>query len=85
MRVSGSLADVLPSSFMYGGFFKNDESEQQIWDEIWILSIPAFRWFKVYEATDISRSGHTCHNVDSRYMMVIGGTIRWRQKREGNQ
>ncbi len=42
-------------------------------DEIFILSMPAFRWFRApYEARH-SRHRHTCHVVGQRHLLSIGG------------
>ncbi|KAI9756828.1 MAG: hypothetical protein M1815_002812 [Lichina confinis] len=60
-------------SFMYGGFSGDFGPGQIDYDDIWILSIPAFQWFKAHGVSSGSRFGHTCHDVGGRYMMTIGG------------
>lgn len=41
-------------------------------DQVYILSIPSFRWFKAnYTSTD-SRAGHTCH-IKNNQIIMIGG------------
>lgn len=54
---------------MYGGRGANNV----FFDDIWVLSLPAFVWEKVYQGTS-PRGGHTCHRVGSRTMITIGGT-----------
>jgi hypothetical protein len=42
-------------------------------DEIFILSLPAFRWFRApYEARH-PRHRHTCHVAGQRHLLSIGG------------
>ncbi|KAE8153896.1 hypothetical protein BDV25DRAFT_168147 [Aspergillus avenaceus] len=45
--------------YLYGG-----KSASQIYDQIYILSIPSFTWTKVFEGKS-PRFGHTCHDVMS--------------------
>ncbi|KAK8174173.1 hypothetical protein IWX90DRAFT_428951 [Phyllosticta citrichinensis] len=56
--------------FLYGGW---DASLQIAYDDIYILSLPAFRWFRISsETTGTPRSHHTCHTFASQ-MVVVGG------------
>jgi len=44
------------------------------YDQVYVLSIPSFRWIKVYAGTsDLSRRGHRCHKISYSAMMVVGG------------
>ena len=54
---------------MYGGRGAND----QFVDDIWVLSLPGFVWTLVYQGTS-PRAGHSCHRVNSRTMISVGGT-----------
>ncbi|GAD96577.1 cell wall anchored protein [Paecilomyces variotii No. 5] len=54
--------------YLYGG--RNGE---QIFDQIYILSLPSFTWTKVYEGQS-PRFGHTCNMVGARQMITIGGS-----------
>jgi hypothetical protein len=40
---------------------------------VWALSLPAFRWFRVYNASSHARVAHTCHIVGQRQLLSIGG------------
>lgn len=42
--------------------------------EVYVLSLPAFRWFRANQTTDSPRMAHTCHATKSRQMIIIGGT-----------
>ncbi|KAL8715201.1 MAG: hypothetical protein Q9220_001159 [cf. Caloplaca sp. 1 TL-2023] len=68
--------------FMYGGSL--DETGGQLLsqqnqtiidlDQVYVLSLPAFTWFRAsYPATN-PRSGHTCELVGKRQMLTIGGS-----------
>ncbi|KAG0126675.1 hypothetical protein HOY82DRAFT_614554 [Tuber indicum] len=42
---------------------------------VYVLSLPAFKWIKVYDDKDSThgRRGHRCHKVADNLMMVVGG------------
>lgn len=40
---------------------------------MYILSIPAFRWFLAKYTPSIPRGGHTCHGTNTNQMILIGG------------
>ena len=42
-------------------------------DEIHILSLPSFRWFKVDYPSSNPRAGHTYTDTDTSQMVLIGG------------
>lgn len=48
-------------------------SEAQGVDDVYILSIPSFRWFKAYSGNGFPRHGHSCEIVQGTQMAVIGG------------
>lgn len=58
---------------MYAGWAGNLGSAAIPYDEIYILTLPAFEWIKVNYAPAHPRHGHTCHTVGNRQMLVIGG------------
>jgi hypothetical protein len=60
-------------SFIYGGWGGWPGNATQPYDELHILSLPAFRWFKVPYPAQRPRIGHTCHVVGQRHMLIIGG------------
>lgn len=43
------------------------------YDEVYILTLPAFEWIKVNYPPANPRHGHTCHTIGQRQMLVIGG------------
>ena len=43
-------------------------------DEIYVLTLPAFRWFRANHTSTSPRWGHTCHATNTRQMIMIGGT-----------
>jgi len=58
---------------MYAGYDGTYGPTEVQFDQVWVLSLPAFRWFKAnYTATN-SRIGHTCHVVGNRQLLTIGG------------
>ena len=42
-------------------------------DEVYVLSLPSFVWFKANYTSSDPREGHTCHVVGNRQMLSIGG------------
>lgn len=59
--------------FMYAGWGSNLGSAALPFDEIYILTLPAFEWIKVQYSPAHPRHGHSCHTVGNRQMLVIGG------------
>jgi hypothetical protein len=60
-------------SFIYGGWTASFGKVAQRFDELFILSLPAFQWFKVPYSAQRPRLGHSCHIVGQRHMLSIGG------------
>lgn len=42
-------------------------------DEVYVLSLPAFRWFRANYTSASPRLAHTCHATKTRQMVMIGG------------
>lgn len=40
---------------------------------MFILSLPAFQWFKIRYPAEKPRHGHSCQVVGNRQMLIIGG------------
>lgn len=53
----------------------NGRQDAPVSANIYVLSLPSFKWIKVYSGTgsDRARRGHRCHKVADNKMMVIGG------------
>lgn len=63
--------------YMYGGQNLIPYGSQTQYDDMWILSIPAFEWIKVDQtgqSVPPARAGHMCHHWNSQ-MVVIGGYV----------
>ena len=59
--------------YIYGGY-DGVNSVDPPSDDVWILSIPAFKWVKVYSGQQShARSGHVCTTPYPDQMFVIGG------------
>ncbi|OQE91861.1 hypothetical protein PENNAL_c0008G05576 [Penicillium nalgiovense] len=59
--------------YIYGGYDGLDYNANPS-DDVYILSIPSFRWVKAYTGTNThSRSGHECIKVYPDQMLVVGG------------
>ncbi len=43
------------------------------YDEVFVLSLPAFRWFRAPYAARRPRHAHTCHVVGQRHLLSVGG------------
>ena len=57
-------------SFLFGG---GHSARLTNMTEIYILSLPGFRWFRSPASAIEPRSLHTCHVVGNRQMLSIGG------------
>jgi hypothetical protein len=42
-------------------------------DEVFVLTLPGFVWFKANYTARQSRQSHTCHVVGNRQLLTIGG------------
>ncbi|KAF2753639.1 hypothetical protein EJ05DRAFT_541666 [Pseudovirgaria hyperparasitica] len=63
--------------YMYGGQdLKANNSQQNQYDDMWILSMPSFTWFEVKTDSQVppGRSGHTC-NVWDGQLVLVGGYV----------
>ena len=59
--------------FIYGGYDGLNAADEPS-DDVWVLSVPAFTWNKVYSGTTShGRSGHQCIAPYPDKMFVIGG------------
>ncbi|KAJ9648749.1 hypothetical protein H2199_000662 [Coniosporium tulheliwenetii] len=63
--------------YMWAGQNLQPAGEQIQYDDMWILSLPAFTWIQVDQTNQpvpYGRSGHTCHIWDGQ-MVVVGGYV----------
>src|SRR5947207_3245864 len=62
-------------SFLFGGATRTEQDKlfNPDFADVFILSLPAFHWFRVSNSTTQMRSGHYCQVIGSRQMLVIGG------------
>lgn len=58
---------------MYAGWGSHLGSDALPYDEIYILTLPAFQWIKVSYPPGKPRHGHTCETVGNKQMLIIGG------------
>ena len=60
--------------YMYGGLYTGlfTQAAKQ-YDEIWVLSLPAFTWQLLDSSHNTGRIGHTCHLVGNRQLLSLGG------------
>lgn len=63
---------------LYGGTLE----DRKFYDDVWVLSIPSFRWISVQDANntelinngpDAGRKGHTCTMWEDSQMIILGG------------
>lgn len=64
--LASALDNTTHNIYMYSGSGEND-----IFDDIYVLSIPSFIWTKINSGTS-PRYGHTCHIVGDQ-MLTVGG------------
>ncbi|KAI4243407.1 MAG: hypothetical protein L6R42_010765, partial [Xanthoria sp. 1 TBL-2021] len=58
---------------LHGNISLTQYRENVALDEIYVLSLPAFAWFKADYPARHPRVGQTCHLVGNRQMLSIGG------------
>lgn len=59
---------------MYGGIINYELGPRTPnSDQVYILSLPAFQWFKAIYPPGSSRALHTCHTTNTNQMIIIGG------------
>ncbi|KAL8997794.1 MAG: hypothetical protein Q9169_003043 [Polycauliona sp. 2 TL-2023] len=59
--------------FLYGGTSGHLGPEGVPYDEIYLLTLPAFYWFKIQYPPRNPRGGHTCNAVGESQILSIGG------------
>ncbi|KAL8911789.1 MAG: hypothetical protein Q9172_007613 [Xanthocarpia lactea] len=59
--------------FLYGGHNGKFGPEAVSYDEIYILTLPAFTWIKVQYPPQRPRGGHTCNAIGGGQIISIGG------------
>jgi hypothetical protein len=57
--------------YIYGG--ESPSAVRSSYSDMWILSIPSFRWIRV-DVQSTPRKAHGCTAVAERYMLTYGGT-----------
>lgn len=66
-------------SFVYGGStnttFDLNHSDDEGYLNVYVLSLPAFQWFKSPSTTPVRRACHTCTVIGNRQMVSIGGRL----------
>ena len=59
--------------YIYGGYDGLNAADAPS-DDVWVLSLPAFQWVKVYSGTPShGRSGHQCMTPYPDQMFIVGG------------
>lgn len=62
-------------SFLYSGW-GGTFSDGSVLDDVWVLSIPAFRWFNVSPDRAQARYSHQCVQIGSQMVIIGGGNKR---------
>ncbi|KAL8871462.1 MAG: hypothetical protein Q9174_002705 [Haloplaca sp. 1 TL-2023] len=70
--LAASLTNLV-SRYMYGGYAGTVGPGAEQYDEIWVLTLPAFQWIQVDASHNSARVGHTCHIVGKSQLLSIGG------------
>ncbi|KAL8685358.1 MAG: hypothetical protein Q9224_005849 [Gallowayella concinna] len=59
--------------FLYGGYNGNLGPDAVPYDEIYILTLPAFHWLKVNYPPQHPRHGHSCNAIGGSQIISVGG------------
>lgn len=66
-------------SFIFGGAvntaFDLASPDDEGYKDVYIFSLPAFRWFKANATVDVRRASHICSVIGKRQMISIGGRL----------
>lgn len=57
---------------MYGGY---DPIRNIMYDDVWVISLPSFKWVKLDSGGPNPRFGHSCHAAGISHMISIGGSL----------
>jgi hypothetical protein len=72
--VVGTADDKTSYNIYYYGGFDGINQRDDFYDDVWVLSLPSFKWIHLNEgARDHARAGHRCFTPYPDQMMVIGG------------
>ena len=55
--------------------FDTSDPNNESYRDVYVLSIPAFRWFRANSPDTARRNRHRCKVVGNRQMLVIGGSL----------
>jgi hypothetical protein len=55
-----------------GGRFGSGDANRETLGDLWVLSLPAFRWFKA-DVEVFPRANHACALAGDRQMISVGG------------
>ncbi|KAE9981857.1 hypothetical protein EG327_006067 [Venturia inaequalis] len=58
--------------YMYGGY---DPIRNIMYDDVWVISLPSFKWIKLNAGGSGPRFGHSCHWASVSHMISIGGSL----------
>ena len=59
----------ISARWVYGGSYTTASVD----NDLHILSLPAFQWFKAQTPSPDQRTHHTCHPAGNNQMVIIGG------------
>lgn len=62
---------------IYGGYAGSSGPATTQFDELWILTLPQFRWIQASGGYAGTRIGHTCHVVGGNQFLTIEGWIQF--------
>ena len=66
-------------SFIFGGAvnpaFDWASPDDEGYKDVYLLSLPAFRWFEANATVDVRGASHTCSVIGKRQMISIGGRL----------
>lgn len=78
-----------PISFIFGGAlnpaFDLAAPDDEGYKDVYLLSLPAFQWFKANATVDVRRASHTCSVIGKRQTISIGGRFPSSRRALGHQ
>lgn len=76
-------------SFIFGGAvnpgFDLAAPDDEGYTDMYVLSLPAFRWFKANATASVRRASHTCSVIGKRQMISIGGRLTSSKRALGHE
>lgn len=74
---SCSLGWAAPDNSSYQIYVHAGRDANSFYDDLYVLSLPQFRWTRIYDTSAEVKFGHTCHKLPGNQIVRTGGVNTW--------